>query len=91
MANLEDFGKETYFEQQGYEWEPRFESYVNKKEWKIFSKEYIDDHSFDTLLANMEDDVTPSQWKIYVNTESSEDVHNMRRHYGSGQSVQPSS
>ena len=52
MAHLEDFGKETYFEKNGYIWDARIEAYVNKEEWKIFSKEYIDDHSFDNLLSN---------------------------------------
>ena len=45
MAHLEDFGKETYFERIGYVWDARIEAYVSKAEWKMFSKEYIDDHS----------------------------------------------
>ena len=82
MANLEDFGNETYFEGHGYIWDPRIESYVNKEEWKIFSKEYIDDHSFDILLANIQEEASPGHWKIYVNTESQIDVHNLHKHYG---------
>jgi hypothetical protein len=82
MANLEDFGKETYFEKHGYTWDPRIECYVNKAEWKIFSKHYIDDHSFDVLLVNLEEASTSGHWKFYFNTESPVDMHNLRVHYG---------
>ena len=81
MAHLEDFGKETYFEKNGYIWDARIEAYVNKAEWKIFSKEYIDDHSFDTLLSNLQEEPSSNQWKIYFNTESSLDIHNVHKHY----------
>jgi hypothetical protein len=82
MVNLEDVGKETYFEKHGYTWDPRIESYVNKEEWKIFSKEYIDDHSFDILLANLQEESSPGKWKIYFNTESPIDIHCLHKHYG---------
>ena len=81
MGNLEDFGKETWFEKQNYVWDGRIEAYVNKAEWKIFSKYYIDDHSFDTLLSNVQEDTVPNQWKVYFNTESPMDVHNVHVHY----------
>ena len=84
MANLEDFGKESYFEKAGYSWDARVNAYVNKQEWKIFSKDYIDDHTFDVLLSNLQEPCTPNQWKIYFNTESAADVHNVHRHYGVG-------
>lgn len=79
---LEDIGKETWFEKHGYRWDDRIDAFVNKDHWKIFSKYYIDDHSFDTLLANIEDGITPNQWKVYFNTESPADVHNVHAHYG---------
>lgn len=82
MANLEDVGKQTYLEKHGYSWDQRIESYVNKEEWKIFSKAYIDDHTFDTLLANIQEEPSPGHWKIFTNTESPIDVHNLRTHYG---------
>lgn len=84
MANLEDFGKQTYFEKHGYLWDARIQAYVNKEDWKIFSKDYIDDHSFDTLLSNLQEEPVPNQWKIYFNTESQLDVHNIHKHYGVG-------
>jgi len=84
MAHLEDFGKETYFEKIGYVWDDRIEAYVNKAEWKIFSKEYIDDHSFDTLLSKIQEQPSPNQWKVYFNTESPLDVHNVHKHFGVG-------
>jgi hypothetical protein len=82
MQYLEDFGKETYFEKHGYTWDSRIEAYLNKDEWKIFSKDYIDDHSFDTLMANFQEDSTPGHWKVYLNVESSADVRNIHKHYG---------
>lgn len=82
MTNLEDFGKQTYFETHGYVWDARTQAYVNKEAWKIFSKDYIDDHPFDTLLANLQEGTVPNQWKIYCNVESSLDMHNIHKHYG---------
>lgn len=82
MTHLEDFGKESYFEKHGYTWDARIEAYVNKAEWKIFSKDYIDDHSFDTLLSNLQEQNSPNHWKMYFNTESELDVHNIHKHYG---------
>ncbi len=82
MANLEDYGKEKYFEEQGYTWDSRIESYVNKEVWKIFSKYYIDDHSFDRLMVNLQEEPSPGKWKFYFNTESPVDVHNLHVHYG---------
>ena len=89
MANLEDFGKQTYFKNHGYTWDSRIEGYVNKEEWKIFSKDYIDDHSFDTLLANLQEAPIVGQWKVYFNTESPTDVHNIQRHYGVTLGIEP--
>jgi hypothetical protein len=84
MANLEDFGKQTYFENHGYTWDHRYEAYINKEEWTIFTKNYIDDHAFDILLANFNEESTPNHWKIYSNTESEIDIHNIHKHYGAG-------
>ena len=84
MANLEDFWKQTYFENHGYTWDHRYEAYINKEEWKIFTKNYIDDHPFDILLAKFSEESTPNHWKIYSNTESEIDIHNIHKHYGAG-------
>jgi len=81
MANLEDFGKETYFEDHGYTWDGRFDIYVNKDQWKIFGKDYIDDHSFDVLMVNLKEEPTPGHWKFYFNTESPLDIHTLGKHY----------
>lgn len=82
MAKLEDFGKEIYFEEHGYTWDSRYEAYVNRDEWKIFHKDYIDDHSFDTILVDLREEPRPGHWKIYDNTESPIDIHNINKHYG---------
>jgi hypothetical protein len=82
MAHLEDFAKETYFEEHGYSWDERYDTYVNHEDWKIFHKDYINDHSFDLILVNLREDSTPGQWKMYFNTESPLDIHNIQKHYG---------
>ena len=82
MGHLEDIGKETYLQNHGYTWDERYDVYLNKEQWKMFSKEYIEYQPFDTLLLNLDDEVTPDHWKIYTISESEEDVHNMRIHYG---------
>ena len=46
------------------------------------SKEYIDDHSFDTLLSNFQEEPSLNQWKVYFNIESPLDIHNVHKHYG---------
>jgi hypothetical protein len=80
--HLEDIGKETYLENNGYTWDESYEVYLNKEHWKIFSKEYIEYQPFDTLMARLEEAITPNQWQIYTMRESEEDIHNMRMHYG---------
>lgn len=82
MGNLEDIGKETYLQNQGYTWDERYQVYLNKQHWKIFSKEYIEYQPFDILLANLDDEIIPDHWKIYSISETEQDLHNMRIHYG---------
>ena len=82
MANLEDFGKQTYLEEHGYTWDVRYEAYVNKEDWKMFHKDYLDDHSFDIILVDLGEEPHPGHWKLYVNNESSMDMHNINKHYG---------
>ena len=83
MSKLEDAGKEVYFEKKGYIWEVSIDAYVNREQWKVFKREYIDDHSFDTLLADMEAPPVEGRWTIYSNTESEADLHTIKKHYGS--------
>jgi hypothetical protein len=82
MGKLVDSGKESYFENKGYTWESSIDSYVNREQWKVFKREYIDDHHFDTLLADLEEPPLEGQWKIYSNTESEEELHTIKKHYG---------
>lgn len=80
--HLEDIGKESYFENRDYKWDETYEVYLNRDQWKIFSKEYIEFQPFDTLMANLEEEVVSGHWKFYTIKESEEDLHNMRQHYG---------
>lgn len=82
MGNLLDIGKETYLQEQGYKWVPEFESYVNREKWKIFTRTYLDDHSFETILVKLAEEPNSGHWQIYESTESEVDIHNVRRHYG---------
>lgn len=82
MGHLLDVGKETYIKEQGYEWVPEYDSYVSREQWKIFTRSYLDDHSFETILARLADEPTVGQWQIYTSTESEADIHNIHRHYG---------
>lgn len=82
MGNLVDAGKESYFQKQGYKWESTLDAYVNREQWKVFKREYIDDHPFGTLLVNLDEPVVEGHWTIYANTESVDDLHAIKKHYG---------
>ena len=82
MGYLVDIGKETYIKEQGYTWEHQFDAYVSHENWKIFTRTYLDDHSFETILARLADEPTVGHWRIYTSTESEADIHNIHRHYG---------
>ncbi len=82
MGHLLDIGKETYMQEQGYEWVPEFDAYINHAQWKVFTRPYLDDHSFDNILARLAEDPVVGQWRIYTNAESEVDIHNIHKHYG---------
>ena len=82
MGHMEAFGKEFHFEKIAYLWDTRNEAYISKGEWQIFSKDSIDDHSFDALLSSFQEEPSSNQWKLYFNTESPLDVHYVRKHHG---------
>lgn len=82
MGHLLDFGKETYMEEQGFSWAPEFDAYISQEQWKIFTRPYLDDHSFETIVKNLEEAPEKGRWRIYTNTESEVDIHNIHKHYG---------
>lgn len=82
MGQLLDIGKETYIYDQGYRWVPEYDAYINRERWKIFTRSYLDDHPFETILSKLADEPTIGHWQIYANTESEVDIHNIHLHYG---------
>jgi hypothetical protein len=82
MGKLEDIGKETYIQEQGYQWEEAYEAFVNHDAWKIFTRNYLEDHSFDTIRDNLAEEPVAGKWRVYANTEADEDIHNIRKHFG---------
>lgn len=82
MGHLLDIGKESYLQEQGYEWVPEFDAYIKREQWKMFTREYLDDHSFETILAGLADEPKIGQWHIYASAESEVDIHTIHRHYG---------
>lgn len=82
MGYLLDIGKETYLQEHGYTWAPEYDAYIHRDQWKIFTRSYLDDHAFETILARLGEAAVPGQWQIYTSTESEVDIHNIHKHYG---------
>lgn len=82
MGYLEDIGKETYMQEQGYEWIETYEAFISHEKWKIFTRNYIEDHSFDTLCTKLAEESIEGRWQVYANSESEVDIHNIHKHFG---------
>ncbi|MFO7592902.1 MAG: hypothetical protein R6X15_02505 [Pseudomonadota bacterium] len=82
MGKLEDIGKETYMKEQGYEWDGAYEAFVSHRDWKIFTRNFLEDHNFDTIREKISAPPTEGKWQVYANNESEEDIHNIHRHFG---------
>lgn len=82
MAKLEDIGKETYMKEQGYEWDEAYQAFLSHREWKIFTRNYLEDHTFDTIREKLAEKHIDGKWQVYANTESEDDIHNIHRHFG---------
>jgi hypothetical protein len=82
MSHLEDIGKDTYMQEQGYEWVKAYEAYIHRQQWKVFSRNYLEDHSFDDICAKLAEAPVEGKWRVYSNTESEVDIHNIHKHYG---------
>lgn len=82
MGYLQDIGKETYMNEQGYEWVEKYESFISHERWKVFTRNYLEDHSFDEICASIAQPSTEGKWQVYTNTESEVDIHNIHKHFG---------
>lgn len=82
MAHLEDIGKESYMQEQGYEWVEAYEAFISHAQWKIFSRNYLEDHTFDTIRAKLAQAPVEGKWQVFSNTEAEVDLHNIHKHYG---------
>ncbi len=80
-GTLLDIGKETYMQEKGYEWVSKFDAYINHGQWKIFTRTYLDDHTFDDILVRLEDEPVSGQCDLRRHRIRG-DIHNIRRHYG---------
>jgi hypothetical protein len=82
MSHLEDIGKETYLQQQGFEWIDAYEAFVHRDQWKIFRRDYLEDHSFDSICEKIAEAPMVGRWQIYSNKEADIDLHTIHKHYG---------
>jgi len=82
MTHLQDIGKESYLEKHGYEWVEKYEAFISHHHWKVFTRNYLEDHSFDDICTSLAQDSTQGKWQVYASTESEVDLHNIHKHYG---------
>jgi len=82
MGHLQDIGKETYMLEQGYEWVEKYEAFVSHERWKVFTRNYLEDHSFEEIVASLAQAPTEGKWQVYTSRESETDIHNIHKHYG---------
>jgi len=82
MANLESKEKQALFENNAYQWDSRISSFINVDKGKIFTSEYIDDHSIDNLENNLCDAHDLVSWKIYCNDTPNINHQNIFKYHG---------
>jgi hypothetical protein len=66
--------KKRILEDAGYAYSFDRLSYINRDAQKIFSVEFVQDHSEDVLRTRINESTRPGEWKFYFNLPPSESV-----------------
>jgi hypothetical protein len=66
--------KSKILEDAGYVYSFDRQAYVNRKAKKVFSIEFVEDHSDEQLQKRISDDAQGSGWQFYFNSEPSQAV-----------------
>lgn len=66
--------KSRVLEDAGYVYNFDRQAYVNRGAKKIFSIEFVEDHSADVLQERISDNNSGRGWQIYFNTEPSPSI-----------------
>lgn len=67
-------GKKQMLEGAGYAYSINRLSYINCDERKVFSLEFVQDHSEAQLRARINEPTPPGEWRFYFNLPPSEGV-----------------
>jgi len=67
-------GKKQILEDAGYAYSFDRLSYINRGARKVFSIEFVQDHSEADLKASIDEPTPPGEWKFYFMREPSEGV-----------------
>ncbi|MFZ0420133.1 MAG: hypothetical protein WAM04_18670 [Candidatus Sulfotelmatobacter sp.] len=67
-------GKKQILEDAGYAYSFDRISYINRDARKVFSIEFVQDHSEAELKARINEPTPPGEWKFYFNLAPSEGV-----------------
>jgi hypothetical protein len=74
MTMAELSAKQTILESGGYVYNFDRRSYINRGAKKVFSVEFIEDHSADELEQRILEPSDARKWRFYFNSEPSESV-----------------
>ena len=72
MATLA--AKSKTLEDAGYVYSFDRQAYVNRKAKKVFSVEFVEDHSDEELQKRIRENASGSGWRFYFNSEPSDAV-----------------
>lgn len=67
-------GKRQILEDAGYAYSFDRLSYINRDARKVFSLEFVEDHSEEALRERISEPTPPGEWAFYFNTPPSEAV-----------------
>ncbi len=74
LSTLIEESKKRILEDAGYAYSFDRLSYINRGARKVFSIEFVQDHSEAVLQARISEPTPASEWKFYFNLDPSESV-----------------